>query len=160
MRRMRGSRMRKSELRGIFNAAHWRSGAVIARCVGDDHRIELFNVFGPKVIAMIGRPPSTMLSRCLTIALRRKTPTERVEPLHEDRIRADLAPLRRQWRRWTLDHAEALHGYDPVMPADLPVNRASDNWRPLLAVADLAGGDWPAPSQGRGARTLGYSRLR
>ena len=132
----------KSELRGVFNAAHWRSGAVIPRCVGDDNRIELFKVFGPKLIAMIGRPPTTMLSRSITIALRRKTAQERVEPLREDRLRATLAPLRQQWRRWALDHLEALRAHDPAMPANLPINRASDNWRPLLAIADLAGGEW------------------
>jgi putative DNA primase/helicase len=131
----------KSELRGIFNAAHWRSGAVIPRCVGDDHDVRLFNVFGAKVIAMIGRPSATMLSRSITITLRRKTAKERVEPLREDRLRDDLAPLRQRWRRWALDHLEALRTHEPTMPADLPINRASDNWRPLLSIANLVGGE-------------------
>jgi hypothetical protein len=74
---------------------------------------------------------------------------ERVEPLREDLLRDNLAPLRRRWRRWALDHLEALRHHEPTMPAGLPVNRASDNWRPLLSIADLAGGDWPA--QGRAA---------
>lgn len=134
----------KSELRGVFNAAHWRTGAVIPRCVGDDHDVRLFNVFGAKVMAMIGRPRATMLSRSITITLHRKTAGERVEPLREDRLRADLATLRQQWRRWALDHLEALRVHDPAMPADFPVNRASDNWRPLLSIADLSGGSWPA----------------
>src|SRR5947209_3639737 len=79
----------KSELRGVFNAAHWRTGAVIPRCVGDDHDVQLFNVFGAKVIAMIGRPAVTMLSRSITITLHRKTAGERVEPLRDDRLRAE-----------------------------------------------------------------------
>ena len=29
------------------------------------------------------------------------------------------------------------------MPAGV-FNRAADNWRPLLAIADAAGGEWPA----------------
>jgi putative DNA primase/helicase len=134
----------QSELRGVFNAAHWRTGAVIPRCVGDDHDVRLFNVFGAKVIAMIGRPSATILSRSITITLHRKTAGERVEPLRDDRLRAELGPLRQQWRRWALDHLEALRVHDPAMPADLPVNRASDNWRPLMSIADLAGGSWPA----------------
>ena len=32
---------------------------------------------------------------------------------------------------------------DPAMPEAI-YNRAADNWRPLIAVADAAGGDWPA----------------
>src|SRR5262245_27913187 len=31
---------------------------------------------------------------------------------------------------------------DPQMPETLN-DRAADNWRPLLAIADLAGGEWP-----------------
>lgn len=134
----------KSELRGIFNAAHWRAGAVIPRCVGDTHKIELFNVFGPKLIAMIGQPKPTMLSRCIVVKLQRKTARDRVERVREDRVRNDHAPLRRQWRRWALDHLDALRCHEPEMPAGLPENRASDNWRPLISIADLAGGDWPA----------------
>src|SRR5216684_4295770 len=115
------------------------TGAVIPRCVGDDHDVRLFNVFGAKVLAMIGRPSATILSRSITITLHRKTAGERVKPLREDRLRVELGPLRQQWRRWALDHLEALRVHDPTMPADLPVNRASDNWRPLLSITDLAG---------------------
>jgi hypothetical protein len=93
---------------------------------------------------MIGRPSATILSRSVTITLHRKTAGERVEPLRDDRLRTDLGPLRQQWRRWAVDHLEALRVHDPAMPADVPVNRASDNWRPLLSIADLAGGSWPA----------------
>jgi hypothetical protein len=134
----------RSELRGIFNAAHDREGARIPRCVGDDHHIEVFNVFGPKLLAMIGKPPVTMVSRSIVIQLRRKTADEVVEPFRATRIRNAVEPLRRKWRRWALDNVEALRSNDdPVMPAGFPVNRTSDNWRPLIAVADLAGGDWP-----------------
>lgn len=134
----------KSELRGVFNAAHWRSGAVIPRCVGERHDVQLFSVFGAKLLAMIGRPPATMLSRSIVITLRRKAAGERIEPLREDRLLDALTPLRRRWRRWALDYLEALRVHDPDLPAGFPVNRASDNWRPLLAIADLAGGSWPS----------------
>lgn len=147
----------KSELRGVFNAAHWRSGAVIPRCVGDNHEIELFNVFGPKIIAMIGRPPATMLSRCIVVKLQRKTRADRVERVREDRVRTDHAPLRRRWRRWAIDHLDALRRHEPTMPAGLPENRASDNWRPLISIADLAGGDWPTRAR---AAALALSGVR
>jgi hypothetical protein len=133
----------KSELRGIFNAAHWRSGAAVPRCVGESHEVRLFNVFGAKLLAMIGWPPTTMRSRSIAIRLRRKTPAENVEHLRDERVREEFAPLRRRWSRWALDHLDAIRVSDPHMPTGLPINRASDNWRPLLAVADLAGGTWP-----------------
>jgi putative DNA primase/helicase len=133
----------KSELRGIFNAGHWRNGAVIPRCVGDSHEVRLFNVFGAKLLAMIGWPPMTMRSRSIAIRLRKKTRAEAVDHLRDERVQEDFAELRRRWSRWALDHLDAIRAADPEMPAGLPVNRASDNWRPLLAIADLAGGTWP-----------------
>jgi len=38
------------------------------------------------------------------------------------------------------------HAYRPSTEIflDLNVNRVADNWRPLIAVADLAGDNWPA----------------
>jgi hypothetical protein len=44
--------------------------------------------------------------------------------------------------RWVEDHKSELRNTDPVMPANI-LNRRADNWRPLLAIADTAGGDWP-----------------
>src|SRR6185312_15389513 len=40
------------------------------------------------------------------------------------------------------DNGNRLASIDPAMPPTLH-NRAADNWRPLLAIADAAAGDWP-----------------
>jgi Protein of unknown function (DUF3631) len=50
--------------------------------------------------------------------------------------------LGRKAARWAADNIEALRSADPDVPANLQ-NRAADNWRPLIAIADAAGGDWP-----------------
>jgi hypothetical protein len=59
-------------------------------------------------------------------------------------LTAELAKpnLARKIRRWTMDHAVALGDADPTIPESI-FNRAADNWRPLLAVADAIGGEWP-----------------
>jgi hypothetical protein len=44
--------------------------------------------------------------------------------------------------RWAADHLATLAKADPAMRVGMN-NRLADNWRPLLAVADLAGGKWP-----------------
>jgi hypothetical protein len=54
----------------------------------------------------------------------------------------EFANLRRQAARWTADNFEKLTDPDPSIPDELN-DRAADNWRPLLAIADLAGGQWP-----------------
>jgi hypothetical protein len=35
-----------------------------------------------------------------------------------------------------------LRDCDPQLP-ETAFNRIADNWRPLLAIAEVAGGDWP-----------------
>ena len=44
--------------------------------------------------------------------------------------------------RWASDHEEELRNSDPMTPEGLN-DRSADNWRPLLAIADCVGGDWP-----------------
>ena len=44
------------------------------------------------------------------------------------------------------DHVEALRDAEPVMPEVLH-DRAQDNWEPLCAIADAAGGDWPVKAR-------------
>lgn len=41
------------------------------------------------------------------------------------------------------DHGQSLTGLDPALPEELH-DRAADNWRPLVAIADQIGIGWPA----------------
>jgi putative DNA primase/helicase len=50
--------------------------------------------------------------------------------------------IRRKLVRWTVDNAVALRDANPE-PAPGFTNRIKINWKMLLAIADLAGGDWP-----------------
>jgi hypothetical protein len=131
----------KAELRSVINSGHTRGQGVI-RCINDEHRPELFPTFAPKLIGMIGRkmPPAT-LSRCIVIELRRRTKNEAIEKFaHQDD--PELADLRRRLRRWAMDNADSLQG-EVSMPPSFD-NRRADNWRVLLAIADLCSGaeDW------------------
>ena len=129
------------ELRGILNCGHDRSGSFVIRNVGDSFEPKQFCTWGPKAIAMIGKLPPTWQSRSIHIALKRMFPGDHVEPLRQGRTK-NLDILSRKARRWTLDHADTLRAADPELPPSL-YGRAADNWRPLVAVADLAGGEWP-----------------
>src|SRR5262249_58036601 len=100
-----------------------------------------FATYAPCVIALIGVLPDTLHDRAVTVDLKRRLRSENVEPFRPDR--ADhLDELARKAARWANDTAERIGGMDPAMPAGL-VNRTGDNWRPLLAIADAAGGEWP-----------------
>jgi len=145
---LRGS----DELRGVMNAGHTRTSAVVIRTVGDDHEPRTFSVWCPKAIAMIGRLPDTLEDRAIVIGMQRRGPGDRpVARLRLDRLSA-LESIGPKAARWVADHVDALRQADPDVPDELH-DRAADNWRPLLAIADQAGGDWPEAAR-KAAREL------
>jgi hypothetical protein len=130
------------ELRGVLNAGHTRKTAIIIRPVGDDHEPRIFSSWCAKAVALIGKLPPTLADRSIEVAMRRRMPHELVDQLRQDMIDAECADLQRQAARWALDHLDALKRADPPVPAGLS-DRAADCWRPLLAIADAIGGEWP-----------------
>ena len=129
----------KEELHGVLNSGYSRDAAYTIRCVGDDHNVKQFNLFGPKLFAGIGRLPDTLGDRCITVPMRRKLPGEKIVRLRGD---LDGVDIRRKCTRWTNDHQLEIKHADPEMPMELD-DRAMDIWRPLMAIADLVGGEWP-----------------
>jgi hypothetical protein len=69
--------------------------------------------------------------------MRRRAPGEHVERLRFDRP-GDFEVQRRRAARWAADHLAELRAADPGVPAEIG-DQAADNWRSLLAIADLAG---------------------
>ncbi len=128
------------ELRGALNAGHRRGGQML-RCEGDNHEVRAFKTFAPVALAGIGRLPGTLEDRSITIEMRRKKPSEQIARFRRDRT-SDLDELASMAARWVADHEASLSAADPDAPETLH-DRAMDNWRPLFAVADLAGGEWP-----------------
>jgi len=131
-----------ADLRGILNAGLYRSTAFVLRCVGDRKEPKACSVWCPKAIALIGRLPTTLEDRSITIPLRPRTPGERLDVLYHDTVFAELERLRCRAVRWALDHRESL-GHITVSTPQTLHDRAQDLWRPLLAIAEQAGGDWP-----------------
>jgi hypothetical protein len=97
-------------------------------------------VFGALAIAAIGKLAATIEDRSIKVPMRRRRPDETVAELRLDRL-DEFTPIARRCVRWALDHLAQLRGADPSVPANLH-DRARDNWRPLLAIADLAGREW------------------
>ncbi len=131
------------ELRGILNSGHARDGNVV-RLVGDDHTPRQFATCCPTVLAAIGRLAGTIEDRAVIVPMRRRLPDERVERFRLDRPHGET--LARKAARWAADHLAALADADPAIPTQLG-DRAADNWRPLLAIADQVGGDWPVKAR-------------
>ena len=133
------------ELRGILNSGHCKASATVIRTAGEDYEPVQFATWSPCAIALIGKLPDTLEDRSVVIQMRRRRPDEHVQRLRLDRL-GHLDEVAQKVARWALDHKTELRDADPDMPASLH-DRAADNWRPLLAVADLAGGHWPTPAR-------------
>jgi len=132
---------RNDELRGVLNSGHRRGLATVVRTVGDEYEARAFSTWAPKTVALIGRLPGTLADRSIEVRMRRQTRGERRERLRLDRL-SELEPLRRRAWTWARNNIDPLRAADPEVPEELH-DRAADNWRPLIAIADLAGGAWP-----------------
>ncbi len=140
-------------LRGIINSGHTRATAFVIRTAG--HEPRLFSTWGARMIALIGRLPATLEDRAIVVLMRRRAPGEPVDRIRRTELRRQLDPLRRRAVRWVADHRGGLRIADPTMPEELD-DRQADNWRPLLAIANEAGGAWPNHARAA-ARTLAGS---
>jgi putative DNA primase/helicase len=130
-----------TEIRGIVNCGHTRASAYVLRCTGDEHEPRRFSTWCPKVLAGIGKLAGTLEDRAIVLPLRRKLTDETVARVHASAAR--LAECARRLARFAADAAGTVRGASVDVP-DLGSDRAADNWTPLLALADVAGGEWPA----------------
>jgi hypothetical protein len=139
------------DLRRIINAGHRQNGAVL-RSVGEDYEPRAFPCYAATVIALIGQLPPTVADRSIDIALTRRLPSEPITPFRLDDT-ASLDALARRIARWAKDNGGRL-SRDPEMPPGLH-NRASDNWRPLLAIAEALGGELPQKARDAASAMVG-----
>jgi hypothetical protein len=159
----------RDELRGILNAGYKRDSAYVVRVASrktvefnptnrphpesdrydetewmpleeDKHgtRVVRHSCWCPKVIAAIGRLPDTLADRCIVITMQRKTANEHCERMRD----VNAQGLRAQCAQWVRQHRDAISKAQPALPPNLN-DRAADIWEPLLAIADIAGGNWP-----------------
>lgn len=131
---------RNEEFRGLLNAGHQRNRPTL-RVTGPEHKPRKFPTFAMAALAGIGDLPDTIMDRAVVIRMRRRAPGETVAAFRTGRDIPTLHALRDRLRAWLKPlHADAVEA-EPVMPVE---DRAADTWAPLVVVADLAGGRWPA----------------
>ena len=126
---------------GMLNAGH-RLGATAGRCVvrGATVCTEELPAYCAVALAGLDDLPDTLMSRSVIVRMRRRTPSERIEPWRYRTCRPDaLADRLVEWSNSVRELAGAAW---PDMPPGVE-DRDADVWEALLAVADLAGDDWP-----------------
>jgi hypothetical protein len=128
------------DLRGLLNAGHQRNRPMLRWDV-TSRTLDQLDTFAMALLAAIGELPDTIMDRAVVVRMRRRAPGEQVDPYRTRRDAPPLHDLREQLATWARAHLRELQQATPAMPLE---DRAADTWEPLIAIADLAGGDWPA----------------
>jgi hypothetical protein len=122
---------RHDVLRAVFDAGHRRGGAITRFVGGFSKRLA---VYSPLAVAAIGRLPLPLQHRSITIHMKRFGPGDaQIQRLDESdpAFRASKIEIEKWARICKLNN-------DPKIPKGI-ANRAADNWRVLLAIADSLG---------------------
>lgn len=141
----KGDKEYAEALRGLLNSGYRRSGCCTI-CVGQGANLSYknFSTFSAKAIAGIGELPDTVADRAIAIALRRRTQDEPCARWRERDGHGAAAPLHEQLVAWAGRERliDGLRSARPALPNGLG-DRQADVWEPLLAIADVAGAEWP-----------------
>jgi putative DNA primase/helicase len=135
---------RRDDLAEIINAS-WSRGACVDRTDPNTGRVVSYNIFCPKVLNGIDLMPHlrpATRTRCITIQMWRKLPHEQITDFREAADDEGFPTLRSKLSRWATDNMPTLKKAKPKLPKGY-TNRLADNFTLLLAIAELAGGDWP-----------------
>lgn len=128
------------DLRGLLNAGHQRNRPAL-RWDANAHAIDAIPTFAMAALAGIGAMPDTIEDRAVVIRMRRRAPGEHVAPYRYRRDRPALTTIATNLADWLSPRLTDLEAAEPAMPLE---DRAADTWEPLITVADLAAGNWPA----------------
>lgn len=146
------------EVRGFLNAGH-RRGGVAHRCVGPNQTVTEFPAYCAVAIAGLHDLPDTLAQRSILVPMRRRAPGETVEAFRGRIHRPEGELLRNQLSEWAHSNMSALEGRTPEMPPGVN-DRPADVWEPLIAIADVIGGDWPERARDACAKIVNVASTR
>lgn len=146
------------EIAAVLNSGYKAGGAVPRAARGGG--LDFTSTFAPVAFAGIaddeGRLPlpDTTMDRAITIRLDRPAGTARPPRFRAELMRDDPQVTRmRDWaRNWAEASSAALSNSSPELPP-LSSPRAEQIWEPLLAIADLLGGEFAAQAPAWAAQT-------
>jgi putative DNA primase/helicase len=132
----------RRDLLSVLNAGY-RIGMKVPRCTDKGELLE-FDVYYPKAFGGIddGKLPDTLYSRSVPVRLERRRPDEPIARFRYRDAEPAAEQLTKRLAAWAPANLEVLADAEPDLPNELG-DREQEVWEPLLAIADLAGGDWP-----------------
>lgn len=132
------------DLRSMINAGY-RRGAMIGRCYMEKGKVltEQLATYAAVAMGGLGDLPDTIMSRSVIVRMRKRGPGEDVEPFRPYMHEPPADALRDELAAWAASVSALAGMVQPVLPNGI-ADRKADVWGPLLTVAELAGGEWPA----------------
>jgi hypothetical protein len=123
--------------RAIANGGHHRSGAIVRTIDGQPRS---FSTFSPMALAAIGAVslPLPLRRRSVSIHMERADDASVLTRFDENEDRLPLIVVHQTIVTWA---SAAQLAREPAMPTGLR-DRAADNWRVLLSIADAYGRGW------------------
>lgn len=143
------------DTRGMLNAGH-RKGAVAGRCVvrGKSVETEELDAYCAVALAGLDDLPDTIMTRSIVVRMRRRAPDEKIEPWRRRVNGIEADELHDRIAEWADVIRPMVDGAWPEMP-DGVEDRNADVWEALLAIADAAGGEWPATARAAALASVG-----
>ena len=129
-------------LRAVINSGHHCDGTISRYLDGEE---KVFSTFAPLALAAIGTLPLPILHRSITLRMERapNAMLVRFSPKEIPRQRVDCETVYKETFDWM---RQCQPNLDPPMPPELR-NRAADNWRVLIAIADACSLEWGAAAR-------------
>ena len=126
----------------VLNAGYERGKKIM--CVETSGRNKdpmLFDCFAPCALAGIGNIPNTVQDRSLTITMKRKTDSDRVERFRYRKIIVQTTELQQKCKRFIMDNEQEIIKCEPEVPEILS-DRAADVSEILFAIAETISHEW------------------
>jgi Protein of unknown function (DUF3631) len=140
-----GAGKRKAAIRAILNAGYARDAGSVVHMRGQ--QVEKLDCFGPVALAGLGSTESAtgdslnpLFDRAIVIRMRKAT--TRVPSIGDDSKKLCAVFARALWASAVQWRGEILEACDEPMP-DWLYGRQEEIWRPLFAIARVAGHTWP-----------------
>jgi hypothetical protein len=124
----------------VLNAGH-RKGGTVPRCEGPKQEVRDFHVYGPKLFAVIGRLPDTLMDRSIVVQMKRRTKAQKVERFRQAPAAQEGGLFQNNAVRFVKAHATEIdRAYQDLLQADLEFlsDRDADVWTPLFVMAQVA----------------------
>lgn len=131
------------DLRGLLNSGY-RRGATAGRAAvrGREIITEDWPSFSAVAMAGLHQLPDTLTTRSVIVNMKRRKPTEVIQPYRRRVYREEGEQLFATIAAWAASVTGTVTASWPELPEGIE-DRDADIWEPLIAVADAAGGAWP-----------------